>query len=330
MVEVRQVAIAGTGAYLPERILANDDLARLVDTSDEWIQTRTGIRERRIADEGAATSDLAIPAVRQALEQAHVTPESVDLIIVATITPDHVFPSTACHIQAAIGAENAWGFDLSAACAGFLFALNTGRQFIESGQANTVVVVGAECLSRITDYQDRNTCILFGDGAGAVVLRPSDGRSGALLEAINGIDGSGGEVMKVPAGGSRMPASYESVETRQHFMRVRGREVYRFAVGKMVDLVREVADRAGIEVSQIARIIPHQVNLRILESARTRLELPEGVIVSNIDRYGNTSAASIPIALHEAVEGGLVKPGDHLVFVAFGAGLSWGAVAARW
>ncbi len=329
MSEPTRGIIVGTGSCIPEKVLTNFDLEKMINTSDEWIFTRTGIRERRIADDNTATSDLAIAAAKAALHDAGVGSAEVSLIITATITPDHVFPSTSCLVQHAIGASNAGGFDLEAACAGFVYAAIVADAHIRVHPDAVVLVIGAETLSKITDFTDRTSCILFGDGAGAVVMRAANDGRGLLTSEI-GMDGSGGELMIVPAGGSRMPASTETVEKGLHYMKIRGREVFRFAVIKMEQLVRNAIARAGCSVGDIKLIVPHQVNIRILQSAAARLELPMEKIYVNIDRCGNTSAASVPIALDEACRAGILQQGDLVVLVAFGGGLSWSSCVIRW
>ena len=324
-----RAAIVGTGACVPDKVLTNFDLEKMVDTTDEWIFTRTGIRERRIVAPGQSTSDLGAEACRRALADAKVRPEEVSLLIVATITPDYFFPSTACMIQHKIGASATGGFDLSAACAGFVYALTLGARFIEADPSQTILVVGAETLSKITDYTDRGSCILFGDGAGAVVLRAAtDGRG--VLASEGGIDGSGGEFMKLPAGGSVMPASEETVSKRLHYIQLNGRETFRFAVVKMAELVVATLQRSGLTMDDVALIVPHQVNGRILQAAGERLGVSMDKIYCNIDRYGNTSAASVPIALDEAAKAGRIRRGDVIVLVAFGGGLSWSSAVVRW
>ncbi|MBI1851598.1 MAG: ketoacyl-ACP synthase III [Planctomycetes bacterium] len=324
-----KVGVAGTGSYLPPRRLTNQELEKMVDTSDEWIRERTGIRERRIVDEGVVTSDLAVEASRQALAAASVSAEDVDFIIVATSTPDNIFPATACHVQHKIGATRAATIDISAACTGFIYGVAMGAQFIATGTYRNVLVIGAECLSKITDYTDRTTCILFGDGAGAVLLQ-ADAPHGHVLSTFLRGDGSGGEVMQVPGGGSRIPASIESVQNRMHFMRIRGREVFKFAVMKMVELIEDGLRSNGISREELGLIIPHQVNMRIIELALKKLDIPPDQAYTNIDRYGNTSAASIPIALDEAVRENRLVSGKAIVCVAFGAGLTWGSLVMRW
>lgn len=321
--------VAGTGSYLPEKVLTNADLEKMVETSDEWIFTRTGIRERRMAAAGQTTSDMAAEAARRALEAASLKPEDVTLIITATITPDHFFPSTSCLIQKKIGASNAGGFDLSAACAGFVYATIMGARLIEADPRQTVLVIGAETLTRITDFTDRGSCILFGDGAGAAVLRASDAGNG-ILASEYGVDGSGSDFMKVPAGGSAMPASADTVAKRLHYMQINGRETFRFAVVKMADLVEAALRDSGLTMNDVALIVPHQVNSRILQAAAERLNIGMDKLYCNIDRFGNTSAASVPIALDEAVRTGRIKRGDNIVLVAFGGGLSWSSAVIRW
>jgi 3-oxoacyl-[acyl-carrier-protein] synthase-3 len=323
------VGILGTGKYVPERRLTNQDLERMVETNDEWIVTRTGIRERRIAAREQATSDLAYEASVQALKSAGISADELDLIIVATITPDMFFPSTACLLQEKLGAKKAAAFDLSAACSGFIYGLANATGFIKMGMYRHVLVVGAECLSRITDYTDRNTSILFGDGAGAVVLgEVPEGRGFKSFKL--GADGSGGELLKISGGGSRLPSTEQSVNERRHYIEMNGRDVFKFAVRVMGSAAEEALASAGYEKSDIDLLIPHQANIRIIQSALERLELSEDKAMINLDRYGNVSAASIPLALAEAVEQGRVKEGDCLVLVGFGGGLTWGASVLVW
>ena len=323
------VGIIGSGKYVPERVLTNQQLERMVETNDEWIVTRTGIRERRIAAKDEATSDLAYQASKRALDAAGLTAEDIDLIIVATVTPDMFFPSTACLLQDKLGARKAAAFDLSAACSGFIYGLATATSMIKTGMYRHVLVVGAECLSRITDYTDRNTCILFGDGAGAVVLGPvAEGRGFKSFEL--GADGSGGELLKVCGGGSRMPSMAETVDSKAHYIYMAGSEVFKFAVRIMGGAAEDALRKAGLEKGDIDLLVPHQANIRIIQSALNRLDLPEDKCMINLDKYGNVSAASIPIALAEAVEQGKVKEGDCLVLVGFGGGLTWGASVLIW
>jgi 3-oxoacyl-[acyl-carrier-protein] synthase-3 len=325
----RYAHIAGWGMAVPEKVLTNDDLARMVDTSDEWIASRTGIRQRRIAGPKETTASLATAAANQALEVAGVSPAEVDMVIVSTSTPEHAFPSTASLVQDAIGAARAGAFDLAAACTGFIYALGVATSMIKCGSADTVLVIGSETLSRIINWQDRATCVLFGDGAGAFVVRGSE-VPGGVLSLVMRSDGSGGDLLTVPAGGSKMPASYESVRDNLHTIQMDGRAVYRFATRAVVNSTREAVADAGLEMSQIDAIVPHQANRRIIEAAARGLDLPEDKFIVNLDRYGNTSAASIPIALCEAVEEGRIQANDHLVFVGFGGGLTWGAAAIHW
>ena len=325
-----RVTFLGTGSCVPERVLTNFDLEKMVDTSDEWIVSRTGIHERRIVDDNVASSDLGAEAARKALEDAHIRPEELDLVIVSTITPDTILPACACWLQEKIGAKRAGAFDITAACSGFIYGISVAAQFISTGSARNVLVVGTECLSKITDYTDRSSCILFGDGAGAAVLAPSENDQHAILDLILGADGSGGELMILPAGGSRVPISHKALDERLHYMKIRGKEVFKFAVLKMVELVEVSVKRAGLRLEDVKLVVPHQVNTRILASAAEKLGLPFEKVYVNIDRYGNTSAASIPIALDEARREGLINPGDLVVLVAFGGGLTWASCVIRW
>jgi 3-oxoacyl-[acyl-carrier-protein] synthase-3 len=320
--------LIGFGSQLPERRLTNDDLSKMVETNDEWIVQRTGIRERRIAGPGETTATLATGAARKAIESANIDPREIDLIICATITPEMVFPSTACFVGAALGMAGAPAFDLSAACSGFIYALQTGAAFIKSGQYRNVLVIGAETLSRITDYKDRSSCILFGDGAGAVVLQAgNDPRRGLIYGTLHA-DGNGAEAMKcIP--GSRHPLSEQLLQDRQQFMQIKGREVYKFAVTKFEELIEEAMRACELKPEDVKLIVPHQVNQRIIDSAMEKLGMPPEKAFVNIDRYGNTSAASIPIALDEAWRGGRLKLGDAVIFVAFGGGLTWANAVAR-
>ena len=314
--------IAGTGSCLPEKILSNDDLSKMVDTNDEWITQRTGIRERRIAGIGETTASLATEAARRALAAAGLRPEDLDLIICATITPEMVFPSTACFIAKELGLSSTPAFDMAAACSGFLYALDVAATYVRSGRHKNVLVIGAETITRIADYTDRGSCILFGDGAGAIVLQrhenPAQGWQYGSLHA----DGNGWQMLYCPVG-SRNPISAEMVQTRAQYMKLNGRDVYKFAVTRFEELIQDAMDKCNLTIDQVSMIIPHQVNLRIINSAIDKLGFPAERVFLNIAKYGNTSAASIPIALDEAMRSGRVKKGDILLFVAFGAGLTW-------
>jgi 3-oxoacyl-[acyl-carrier-protein] synthase-3 len=323
------VGIIGSGKYVPDRVLTNQELEQMVETNDEWIVSRTGIRERRLASPEQASSDLAYEASLKALEMAGISAEQLDLIVVATITPDMAFPSTSCILQEKLGAKKAAAFDLSAACSGFIYGLANASNFIAMGTYKYALVVGTECLSKITDYTDRNTCILFGDGAGAVVLGiVPEGRGFKSFEL--GADGSGGDLLKVAGGGSRCPVSPQSIEAKKHFIYMAGSEVFKFAVRIMGNAAEEALRKAGMDKSDIDLLVPHQANIRIIQSALNRLSLTEDKCMINLHKYGNVSAASIPIALAEAVEAGRLNEGDCLVLVGFGGGLTWGASVIIW
>ena len=325
----RTCSITGVGAYVPSRVLTNAELEQKVDTTDDWIVSRTGIQERRIAADNEYTSDLATQAARRALADAGITAEQVDLIIVATITPDMFFPSTACLVQAKIGAHRAAAFDLEAACSGFIYGLEIAQQFIMSRTYDTVLVIGAEKLSTIIDWKDRNTCVLFGDGAGAVVLQNRP-HSHGLLTAVMGADGHKANLLSMPGGGSRCPASAQSLAARLHFLRMDGRETYKNAVTAMQTAATEALRRCELEVSQLKCIIPHQANQRIIDAVADRLGAKPEQMFANVRKYGNTSAASVGIALDEAVRTGRVLRGDLILLVVFGAGLTWGAAVIEW
>lgn len=322
-------SIAGTGAFLPPKRLTNQDLERMVDTSDDWIIKRTGIRERRVVENGEATSDLAAKAAFRALEDAKLSPKDIDLIITSTITPDSLFPSTSCYVQQKIGAKKAGAFDVLAACAGFIYALSIGQNFINSNAASNVLVIGAECLSKVTDYTDRSTCILFGDGAGAVVLQKGNGHR-EVLTAVLGADGSHTDVLTLPAGGSKMPPSYDTIENRLHYIKFRGREVFRLAITNLTELITKTVSSCNLRMEDIDLFILHQSNFRIIEATMERLGVSMDKIYYNIDRYGNTSSASIPIALDEAKREGRLKSGDLVLLAAFGGGLTWSSSIIRW
>lgn len=326
----RYAQITGWGMCVPDKVLTNADLTRIVETTDEWIVERTGIRERHVAvGDKETTSTLAARAAREALLVAGITPPQVGLVIVATVTPDYPFPATASLVQDALGASAAGAFDLAAGCSGFIYALSIAAGAIRSGSADHVLVIGAETLSRVVDWTDRNTCVLFGDGAGAVVVSVCTEPCGVLASVL-GSDGSGAELLILPAGGSRAPATHETVNAGSHFARMNGREVFRFATTTMPRATEQVTAKAGWQTSDLALVIPHQANIRIIESAIKRLGLPNDRFFINLERYGNTSAASIPIALCEAIAAGRVKAGDKLVLVGFGAGLTWAAAAIEW
>lgn len=323
-----KVGILGLGAYLPEKVLTNKDLERMVDTTDEWIITRTGIKERRIARDNEATSDMATEAANRALKDANLTAADIDLIIVATITPDMFFPATACLVQEKIGARTVPAFDISVACSGFIYGLAIANQFIKSGAYKHALVVAAEKLSAITDWTDRNTCVLFGDGAGAAVLGPVD--KGGILSVYLGANGKQGDLIKLPAGGSRIPATKASIEGRLHFMKMNGAELFKHAVKIMADAALEATKPLGLKAEDISLVIPHQANIRILNAVAKRMGLSQDKIYLNLDKYGNMSAASSAVALVEAVKSGRIKKGDKILLDAFGGGLTWGAIVIEW
>jgi len=317
------------GCYVPDRVLSNADLEKMVDTSDEWIRTRTGIRERRLVEPGTATSAIAVKAAQQALERAQVAASEIDVIIVATITPDMLFPATACLLQDKLQATRAWGFDLSAACSGFVYALAAGAQFITSGMHKKVLVVGADVMSSITDYTDRATCILFGDGAGAVVLEPSDDDTG-ILDFHNEVDGFGAPWLNMPAGGSAMPATHETIDQKLHFIRQEGQQVFKYASRKMAEAPQVLLERHGLTPDDVGLYVAHQANARIIDAAAARLGVSGERVLKNIDRYGNTTGATIPLALGTALEEKRLKKGDLVVLTSVGAGLTVGGALVRW
>jgi 3-oxoacyl-[acyl-carrier-protein] synthase-3 len=325
----RRAHIVGWGKAVPGHVMTNDDLAAMINTSDDWIRQRTGIVERRIASDGETTYSLSLKAARAALEVADQDPAHLDLIIVATVTPEYAFPATACLLQDALGAEQAAAFDLSAGCSGFVYGMSLAADLLIGGSYELALVVGAETLSRITDWTDRSTCVLFGDGAGAVVLQ-ADGAQGGVLASALGADGSGSDLLILPGGGSAHPARSETVAARQHFVRMEGRQVFRFATRIMPEAVLKVLARANLSVEDVTLFVPHQANDRILQAAAKGLGVANDLMFSNLARYGNTSSASIPIALCEAIEEGLIKRDDLIVCVGFGAGLTWAAAAIRW
>lgn len=326
---LQSVGIVGTGSYVPEKVLTNADLEKMVDTNNEWIVSRTGIKERHIVAPETPVSELCYQAALKALEDAKVAPEDVDLIIVPTVTADYIFPSTAGLVANRLGAKNAAAFDLSAGCTGFLYGITTAAQFVATGMYRTALVIGAETLSKIINWEDRSTCILFGDGAGAAVLQPVEEGYGFLGFEL-GADGSGGHLLTCLGGGSRNPASIESVQNKLHTIRMAGSEVFKFAVRIMGEASFNVLEKAGLQKEDIDLFVPHQANVRIIDSAVKRLGIDPEKVVVNLDRYGNTSSASIPLALDEASRGGRLKYGDNLLMVGFGAGLSWGATVLKW
>jgi len=327
--ERRSTGIIGVGSAVPEKVLTNADLEKMVDTTDEWIRTRTGIEERRVAGEGESTSDYAIAAARLALERAGLTPNDIDLIIVATITGDLPFPATASIVQNALGATRVPAFDLSAGCSGWVYALSAAHAYVSSGLYNRVLVIGADLLTRVTNWTDRGTCILFGDGAGAAVVAPTDEGLGFLAFEL-GSDGSGAELLKISAGGSRQPCTHEALDAHENKIFMEGREVFKFAVKIQGEAIERVLAKCGMTTAEVALVVPHQANMRIIESAVKRLNIPPERIFVNLQKYGNTSAASIPIAISEALEAGVIKKGDNIVVVGFGAGLTWAAGVMKW
>ncbi len=329
MAQKRRATITAVGHYVPDRILSNADLEKMVDTNDEWIRTRTGISERHILDHGA-TSDMGAKAAEAALKIAGVRAEDLDLIICATVTPDMFFPATACLIQHKIGAKKAWGFDLSAACSGFPFALTVATQFIENGVHSKVLVVGADKMSAITDYTDRNTCILFGDAAGAVLLEPSDDDSYGILDSILHCDGSGEQYLNMPAGGARNPATHETVDKKMHYIYQDGKNVFKVAVIGMADVSAEIMEKHGLSGKDIDWLVPHQANLRIIDATANRMGLDPSKVMINIGKYGNTTAATIPLCLSEWWQRGELRRGQTIVMSSFGAGYTWGAVLMKW
>jgi 3-oxoacyl-[acyl-carrier-protein] synthase-3 len=321
--------ITALGTYVPPRVMTNADLEKIIETSDEWIVTRTGIRERHVVDEGVATSDLAVEATKRALAERGIEPDEIEAIVVATVTPDMLFPSTACLVQHKLGIKNVWGFDLSAACSAFVYALQTGAQFVATGAHKKVLVIGADVMTSILDYTDRATCILFGDGAGAVILEPSEDGNG-IIDFVHEVDGSGGCSLYMPAGGSLHPASHETVDQRMHYIRQDGQAVFKFAVRKMAEVCETLLQRNGVKAGDVDCFIPHQANQRIINATAERVGLkPERVII-NIDRYGNTTAGTIPLAMQTAREQGKLKKGDLVLLASVGAGFTVGATLLRW
>lgn len=325
----RRAAITSIGRYLPPRVLENKYFEQFVATNDEWIRTRTGIVTRHHAEKGVPTSDLATAAARECLERRGVRADEIDLIVVATVTPDMIFPATACVVQAKLGATKAWGFDLSAACSGFVYALSVGAQFIESGAHQRVLVIGAEVMSSILDFQDRTTCVLFGDGAGAVLLEPTDADEG-LIAFTHEVDGSGACHLQMPAGGSLHPPTHATIDNRMHYVRQEGQAVFKYAVRKMAEASVTAVDKAGLHNDDIDLFIPHQANIRIIDAAQARLGLPDSKVVKNISKYGNTTAATIPLGIYTALEEQRLKKGDNLLMTSVGAGFTVGSAVLRW
>jgi 3-oxoacyl-[acyl-carrier-protein] synthase-3 len=322
-------AVTAIGHYVPERILTNSDLEKMVNTTDEWIRTRTGITERHIIEKGA-TSDLCVPAIQAALRQRGISAEEIEVIIVCSVTPDMMFPATACVVQDKLGAKNAWGFDLSAACSGFLFGLVVGSKLVESGAYNKVIVVGADKMSSIVDYTDRNTCVLFGDAAGAVLLEPSDDPSLGVVDHVLYCDGSGGKYLNMVGGGSLNPPTHETIDKKMHTIFQDGKAVFKAAVIGMADASAEIMTRNNLASHDVAYLVPHQANLRIIDACRERMGLDKAKVMINIDRYGNTTAATIPLCLSEWYHNGKLERGNNLVLSSFGAGYTWGSILLRW
>ncbi len=324
-----RATITSTAHHVPEKILTNHDIEKMVETSDEWIQNRTGIKQRHIVSDDEASSDLSTHVAKKLLEKRGIKPEQIDIIIVGTVTPDHLTPSTAAIVQNNINAQNAWAFDLSAACSGFLFGLETGSKLIESGKYKTVMVIGVDTMTSILDFKDRETCIIFGDGAGGVILEPSKSDNG-IISSILRTDGSGASSLNVLAGGSRKPATEETIANREHFIRQDGKKVFKFAVKRMADVSEEVLLENGLSGNDIKLFIPHQANKRIIDATGERCGIPKDRVLINIDRYGNTTAGTIPIALNEAVENKLINNGDYILLSAFGSGFTWGSILIKW
>ena len=327
--KIRNASITAVGMYVPEKILDNKYFESIVETNDEWITSRTGIRERRMMENGA-TSDMAAKACEDLFKTTNVKPEEIDAIIVATVTPDMFFPATACLVQEKIGAKNAWGFDLSAACSGFLFALQTGASLVESGSYKKVLVIGSDKMSSIVDYTDRNTCILFGDAASAVLLEPSDDLKYGIKDSLLYVDGSGKNALHMKAGGSALPSSHETVDQKLHYIYQDGKAVFKVAVKGMADISYEIMQRNDLKSEDVSYLVPHQANLRIIDATAQRMGLSKDKVMINIDRYGNTTAATIPLCLTEYYRAGKVKKGDNLILSAFGAGYTWGALYLTW
>ncbi len=322
--------ITGVAGYAPPRVLTNADLEKIVDTSDDWIFTRTGIRERHIVENGVAASHLATEATRTLLEQTRVDPEEIDLIVVASVTPDMMFPATACLVQERIGAKRAWGFDLSAACSGFVYALMVGAQFVGPGTHKKVLVIGSDVMTSIINFQDRATCVLFGDGAGAVLVEPAESDDEGILDFLGDVDGSGGCYLYMSGGGSLHPASHETVDKKMHYVQQEGAQVFKYAVRRMAEVACQLLERNGFSSRDLSLVVPHQANLRIIRAMQERIGIEDSKVLVNIDRYGNTTAATIPLGLRDAVEQGRLRKGDLVLLVAVGAGYTTGGILLRW
>jgi 3-oxoacyl-[acyl-carrier-protein] synthase III len=322
--------ITGVAGYLPPRVMSNADLEKLVDTNDAWIRERTGIRERHVVEKGVATSELATMAARKLLESRNIPADEIDIIVLASVTPDMMFPATACLVQHNLGATKAWGFDLSAACSGFLYALTVGAQFVGAGTQQKALVIGSDVMTSVLNYQDRATCVLFGDGAGAVLLEPATRDDEGILDFVHDIDGSGGPFLSMPGGGSLHPPSHETVDKKLHYVHQEGAQVFKYAVRRMAELACEILQRNGYTSEDLALVIPHQANLRIIRAMQDRLKLDDSKVMVNIEKYGNTTAGTIPLGLRDAVEQGKLKKGDLVLLVAVGAGYTAGAVLLRW
>ena len=322
--------ITAVSGYVPPRIMSNAELEKLVETDDAWIRERTGIRERHVVEKGVATSDLATAAARQVLASRNVPATEIDLIVVASVTPDMMFPATACLVQNNLGAKGAWGFDLSAACSGFIYALTVGAQFVGAGTQKKALVIGSDVMTSILNYQDRTTCVLFGDGAGAVLIEPTSNDDEGILDFVHDIDGSGGKFLFMPGGGSLHPSSHETVDKKMHYIHQEGAQVFKYAVRRMAELACEMLERNGFTSKDLALVVPHQANLRIIRAMQERLGVDDSKIMVNIERYGNTTAGTIPLGLRDAVEQGRLKKGDLVLLIAVGAGYTAGGILLRW
>jgi len=322
--------ITGVAGFLPPRVMTNSDLEKIVQTTDEWIRTRTGIRERHVVEQGMAASHMAVEAAKKLLCQKKVRPEEIELIVLASVTPDMMFPATACLIQDRIGAKNAWGFDLSAACAGFVYALTVGAQFVAAGTHKKVLVIGSDVMTSILNFQDRTTCVLFGDGAGAVLVEPADSDSDGILDFHNDVDGSGGCHLYMPGGGSLHPPSHETVDKKMHYVHQEGSQVFKYAVRRMADVSAMLLERNGYSGKDLALVVPHQANLRIIRAMQERLGVDDSKVLVNIDRYGNTTAGTIPLGLMDALAEGRLRKGDLVLLIAVGAGFTTGGILLRW